>query len=135
MTHEVVVSGSPKETVRVGTAALVSAPELGTSEGVVCGPLLKIDGVVMGTTVLVLSPGLVTNEAVIFGTSGVVMIIPVVLMLAVLSDVLRRDSIPEVGVETLVVKVTVEVVFRTMAVVSALSFPPVDSPVNCRRDT
>lgn len=37
--------------------------------------------------------------------------------------------ISEVGVETLVVKVTVEVVFRTMAVVSALSFPPVDSPL------
>lgn len=82
VTREVVVSGSPKETVSAGTAALVSAPERGTSEGVVSGPPLKIDGVVMGTAVLVSSPGLVANEAVIFGTSGVVTIIPVVLVLA-----------------------------------------------------
>ena len=141
VTHEVVVSGSSEETVRVGTAALVvlgttvlvSAPELGTSEGVVFGPLLKIDGVVIGTVVLVSSPGLVVKEAVIFGLSGVVMIVPIVLVLAFLSDVLRRGSIPEVGVDTLVVTVTV--VFRAVAVVSVLSVPLVDNPVKCRMDT
>ena len=132
VTHEVVVSGSSEETVRIGTAALVSAPELGTSEGVVSGPLLKMDGVVIGT-VLVSSPGLMVKEAVIFGLSGVVMIVPTVLVLAFLSDVLRRGGIPEVGVDTLVVTVTV--VFRAVAVVSVLSVPPVDNPVKCRMDT
>lgn len=127
VTHDVVVSGSSEETVRIGTAALVSAPELGTSEGVVSGPLLKMDGVVIGTVVLVSSPGLMVKEAVIFGLSGVVMIVPIVLVLAFLSDVLRRGSIPEVGVDTLVVTVTVG--FRAVAVVSVLSVPPVDNPV------
>lgn len=135
MTHEVVVSGSSEEIVRVGTAALVSAPELGASEGIVSGPLLKIDEVVMGTAVLVSSPDLVVKEAVIFGRSGVVTIIPVVLVLAFLSDVLRRGSTPEVGVDTLVVSVTVAVVFRAVAVVSVLSVPPADNPVKCRMDT
>ena len=171
VTHEVVVSGSSEETVRVGTAALVvmgttvlvsapelgtsevavsgpllkidevvmgttvliSAPELGSSEGVVSGPLLKIDGVVIGTAVLVSSPDLVVKEAVIFGLSGVVMIVPTVLVLAFLSDVLRRGSIPEVGVDTLVVTVTV--VFRAVAVVSVLSVSLVDNPVKYRMDT
>ena len=132
-TSEVAVSGPPLkiDEVVMGTTVLVSAPELGTSEGVVSGPLLKIDGVVMGTTVLVSSPDLVVKEAVIFGLSGVVMIVPIVLVLAFLSDVLRRGSIPEVGVDTLVVTV----VFRAVAVVSVLSVPLVDNPVKCRMDT
>lgn len=129
------VSGSPKETVRAETAVLVFAPELGTGGGVVSGPLLKIDGVVIGTVVLVSSPGLVAKEAIISGTSEVVMIIAVVRVLAVLPDVLRRGSIPKVGTETLAVKVTVEAVFRAVAMVSALSDTPVDTPVNHRRDT
>lgn len=123
------VSGSSEEIVRVGTAALISAPELGASEGVVSGPLLKIDEVVMGTAVLVSSPDLVVKEAVIFGLSGVVTIIPIVLVLAFLSDVPRTGGIPEVGVDTLVVSLTVVVVFRAVAVVSVLSVPPVDNPV------
>ena len=145
MTREVVVSGSSEEIVRVGTAALVSAPELGASEGVVSGPLLKIDEVVMGTAALVSSPGLVVKEAVsetvvsgvvtVFGLSGVVTGIPIVLVLAFLSDVLSRGSIPEVGVDTLLVSVTVAVVLRAVAVVSDLSVPPVDNPVKCRMDT
>lgn len=122
------VSGSPKETVRAETAVLVFAPELGTGGGVVSGPLLKIDGVVIGTVVLVSSPGLVAKEAIISGTSEVVMIIAVVRVLAVLPDVLRRGSIPKVGTETLAVKVTVEAVFRAVAMVSALSDTPVDTP-------
>lgn len=145
MTHEVVVSGSSEEIVRVGTGALVSSPELGTSEGIVSGPLLKIDEVVMGTAVLVSSPNLVVREAVsetvvsgvviVFGLSGVAMVIPIVLVLAFLSDVLRRGSIPEVGVDTLVVSVTVALVLRAVTVVSVLSVPPVDNPVKCRMDT
>lgn len=88
-----------------------------------------MDGVVIGTVVLVSSPGLMVKEAVIFGLSGVVMIVFIVLK-AFLSDVLRRGSIPEVGVDTLVVTVTVG--FRAVAVVSVLSVPPVDNPVKCR---
>lgn len=137
MTHEVVVSGSLKETVRVGTAGLFFAPELGTSEGVVSDSLLKTDEAVLGSSMLVSAPGLVANEAVISRTSGetsgVVMIIPLVLVLAVLLDVLRRVSILEVGVETVVVKVAVEVVFR--AVISALSVHSVGGPVNWGMDT
>lgn len=41
--HEVAVSGSPKVTVGVATADLVSAPELETREGVVSDPLLRTD--------------------------------------------------------------------------------------------
>lgn len=132
VTLEVVASGSPKETAGVGTAKLVSAQELRTSVGVVSDSLLNIDEVVLENAVLVSAPGLVAKAAVISRTSGetsgVVMIIPVVLVLAVLVDVLRRVRIPKVGVETLVVKISV-------VVVSGLSIPPVGSPVNCGLDT
>ena len=137
MTHEVVASGSPKKTVRVGTGELFFASELRTSNGVVSDPLLKTDEVVLGTSVLVSASGLVANEAVISRTSGetsgAVIIVLLVLVLAVLPDVPRRVSIPEVGVETVVVKVAVEVGFR--AVISALSVHSVGSPVNWGMDT
>lgn len=129
VTHKVEISsGSPKETVRVGTAELVSAPELGTSAGMVSGPLLNIGGIVLETAVLISVAGLVSEEAVISTTSGetsgVVMITPAVLVLAILSEVLWRVSILKVGVETFVVKVAV-------LVISALSVPPAGRPVNC----
>lgn len=131
------VSGSPTETVRVGTAGLFFAPELGTSEGEVSDPLLKTDEVVLGSSVLISAPGLLANEAVISRTSGetsgVVTTTPLVLVLAVLPDVPRRVSILEVGVETVAVKVAVEVVFR--AVISALSVHSVGGPVNWGMDT
>ena len=132
MAHEVVASGSARETIRVGTAELISSPELGASEDMVSDPLLKIGGIVLGAAVLVSALGLVTNKVVISGTSGVtsgvVMVTPVVLVLAILLEVMRRVSILEVGVETLAVK-------GAVAVVSALSVPPVGSPVNCGMDT
>lgn len=130
------VSGSPRETDRVEEAGPFSASELGTSEGVVCEPLLKTDGVVLGTSVLVSAPGMVANEAVICRTSeeisGVEMIVPLVLVLVTLPDVLRRVHVPEAGVETVVVRVAVEVVFR--AVVSALSIQSFGSPVGLADD-
>lgn len=90
-----------------------------------------MDGVVLETAVLVFAPGLVAKEAVFSITSGETsgaMITPVVLVLAVLPDVLRRVSIPKVEIETPVVQVAV-------VVVCALSVPPVGSPVNCGIDT
>lgn len=132
VTSEVPISGTLGKTVRVGTAGLFFAPELGTSEGVVSDPLLKTDEVVLGSSVLVSAPGVVASETVISRTSGetsgVVKIIPLMLVLAISPDVLRRVSIPEVGVETVVVKVAVEVVFR--AVISVLSVHSVGGPVN-----
>lgn len=137
VTSEVTISGTPGKEVRVGTAGLFFAPELGTSEGVVSDPLLRTDEVVLGSSVLVAAPGLVASEAVISRTSGetsgVVKIVPLVLVLAILPDVPRRVSIPEVGVETVVVKVAVEVVFR--AAISALSVHSVGGPVNWGMDT
>jgi hypothetical protein len=61
------------------------------------------------------------------------MTIPVVPMLVV-PPVLRRVGICEVGKETLVVKAAVYVVFKAVALVSALTVPPVDSPVHWKMD-
>lgn len=127
---EVTISGTPGRTIRVGTARLFFAPELGTSEGVVSGPLLETAEVVLGSSVPVSAPSLVANEAVISRTSGetsgVGMIVPPVLVLAILPAVVRRVSILEVGVETVVVTVAVKVAFR--AVISALSVCSVGGP-------
>jgi hypothetical protein len=65
---EVTKCGISGVTVGVGPAGLVSAPELGTSEAVVSGSLLKTGGVVLGIAVLVSSPSVVANEAVVSET-------------------------------------------------------------------
>lgn len=126
------MSGSPRE-----RAGLCSASELGTSEGVISEPLLKTDGVVRGASVLVSASGTVAKEAVVSRTSeevsGVEMLSPLVLVLAVLPDVPRRGGVPGVRVETGEVGVAVEVVFR--AVASSLSVHSVVSPVNGGMDT
>lgn len=122
-----VSSGLVRETVRVAPAELVSFPELRTSAGVLSDPVLNIDVVVLEIAMLVSVPGWVSKEAVISRasgeTSGVVMVTPVVLVLAVLPGVLRRVNFPTVAVETLAVIIAVPVV-------SALSVPLAGSPVN-----
>lgn len=137
--HEVVVSSSPKVTVGMATADLVSAPELETGEGMVSDPLLKTDEAVQGTAVLASAPGLGANEAVLsgmsVGTSGVVVVAPAVPVLTTSPDVLRRAGIPKVGEDTWEAGVTVEGVSRAVAVASALSVASVGSPGNRRVDT
>lgn len=55
MTNETVVSGSPGEAVRVGTAELASAPWLVATECVMSDAPLEKTGVVLGTVELVSS--------------------------------------------------------------------------------
>lgn len=127
VSFEISTPDTPGERVRVEMAELVSAPELRTSAGVVSDPVLNVDVVVLEIVMLVSVPVWVSKEAFIsrtsVETSGVVMVTPVVLVLAVLPGVLRRVNFPTMGVETLAVIIAV-------LVVSALSVPLAGSPVN-----
>ncbi|VCX10347.1 unnamed protein product [Gulo gulo] len=69
VTCEVTISGTPGETVGVGTTELTSAPWLVATKGVVYDSLWETLGIVLGTVGMV-SAGWVINETAVSGPPG-----------------------------------------------------------------